>query len=108
MTPPHRTHGYIVQNGSFQSYDAPGSTFTRIWDINPAGAFVGVYTSDKNHAFLQLPPYSTNPVTLDLLAGFPPNTAAAAVGINPGGAIVGQYTDPGNHVHGFLAVPLGK
>jgi hypothetical protein len=105
MMVPSRNHGYIVQNGNFQSYDAPNSTFTRIWDINPAGAFVGVYTSDKSHGFLQLPPYATMPVTLDLPAGFPANISTTALGINPGGAIVGQYTDHGNHVHGFLAVP---
>jgi hypothetical protein len=58
------SHGYVVRNGNFQSYDVPGSTFTYIWDINPAGAFVGVYTSDKNHGFLQLPDRST-PITID-------------------------------------------
>jgi hypothetical protein len=96
------SHGYVVQNGNFQSYDVPGSTFTYIWDINPAGAFVGVYTSGKNHGFLQLPDGSA-PITID----FPGNPlATSAVGINPGGAIVGQYTDTSHHVHGFLALPL--
>jgi hypothetical protein len=95
------SHGSVVENGNFHSYDVPGSSFTFIWDINPTGAFVGVYTSDKNHGFLQLPDGS-EPITID----FPGNTlGTTAVGINPGGAVVGQYTDTSHHVHGFLATP---
>jgi hypothetical protein len=94
-------HGYVVQNGNFQSYDVPGSTSTYIWDINPAGAFVGVYHASRNHGFLQLPDGSA-PITID----YPNSVAASAIGINPGGAIVGQYTETSGHAHGFLAVPL--
>jgi hypothetical protein len=101
LTPSH-THGYIVYNGEFQRYDVPGSKGTVIWDINPAGAFVGFYASDKNHGFLQLPDGSA-PITID----FPTNPLGTqALAINPGGAIVGQYTDRSHHLHGFLAVPL--
>lgn len=95
------THGYVVHDGNFQSYDVPGSTSTFIWDMNPAGAFVGVDHAGRNHGFLQLAD-GTAPITVD-----PPNSVnAAAVGINPGGWIVGQYTDGAGHVHGFLAVPV--
>jgi hypothetical protein len=95
------THGYVVQDGNFQSYDVPGSTLTFIWDINPAGAFVGAYHAGRNYGFLQLPDGSA-PVTLD-----PPSSVnAIAIGINPGGAIVGQYTDSKGHLHGYLAVPM--
>lgn len=98
----NHTHGYIVQNGVFRSYDVSGSATTAIEDINPAGAFVGVYRSDKNHAFLQLPD-GTAPITID----FPGNPlGTVALGINAGGAIVGQYTDTGHQGHGFLAVPV--
>ena len=94
------THGYIVHDGVFQSYDVPGSTSTFIWDMNPARAFVGVYHAGRNHGFLQLANGSA-PITVD-----PPNSVnAAAIGINPGGFIVGQYTDSAGHLHGFLAVP---
>lgn len=94
------THGYVVQNGQFQSYDVSGSISTFNWDINPAGAFVGVYHTSRNHGFLQLPDGSA-PITID-----PQNSVGAtAIGINPGGSIVGQYTDTSGHVHGFLAVP---
>jgi hypothetical protein len=63
---------------------------------------VGVYTSDKNHGFLQLPDGSA-PITID----FPANPLGTqAISINPSGSIVGQYTDSSHHLHGFLAVPL--
>jgi len=36
----HR-HGFVVQNGAFQSYDATASSLlTAIWDINPGQQFV--------------------------------------------------------------------
>jgi hypothetical protein len=100
MTPSH-THGYIVQNGQFQRYDVGGSKATVIWDINPAGAFVGFYASDKNHGFLQLPDGSA-PITIDFSTN---DLGTQAIAINPGGAIVGVYTDASRHAHGFLAVP---
>jgi hypothetical protein len=95
-------HGYLVRSGEFQPYDVPGSINTRIWDINPAGDFVGIYRDSKNngHGFLQLSG-GLAPVTID----YPNALSTATVGINPGGAIVGQYVDTSGHAHGFLAVP---
>jgi len=94
------THGYVVRDGNFQSYDVPGSTLTFTWDINPGGAFVGVYHTTRNYGFLQ-PADGSAPITID-----PPNSVGAtALGINPGGSIVGQYTDTSRHLHGFLAMP---
>jgi len=104
------SHGYVVQDGNFQSYDVPGSLGTNIWDINPAGAFVGVYTdsSKKGHGFLQLPDGSA-PIRLDVPSAPPFNAVSTiAFGINPGGVIVGQYTDTSGHTHGFLALPSGS
>ena len=104
MTTGH-SHGYLVQDGSFNSYDVPGSLGTNIRDINPSGALVGTYTdsSKKVHGFLQLPDGSA-PITID----FPNAVSTATFGINPGGAIVGQYTDTSGHTHGFLATPTGE
>ncbi len=97
----HR-HGFVAQNGIFQSYDVPGSTLTAIWDINPGREFVGTYIDNtgKRHGLLQLPDGSAA-VTVD----YPGATATLAFGINPGGAIVGRYADTSGHAHGFLAVP---
>lgn len=95
------THGYIIANGTFQSWDVPGSTGTAIEDINPGDAFAGAYHDTRNHGFVQLPDGSPL-ITID-----PPNSIGATViGINAGGTIVGQYTDAKNHVHGFIGVPM--
>lgn len=97
------SHGYLVQNGVFQTYDVPGSTFTYIWGINPKQQFIGAYkdTFGKQHGFLQLPDGSA-PITID----YPNAVTSIAMGINPEGAIVGQYTDTKGHTHGFLAAPV--
>jgi hypothetical protein len=95
-------HGYIVQNGIFQTYDIPGPLQTNILDINPTGDFVGIYIGDASHrhGFLQLADGSA-PITLD----YPNAVHTRAYGMNPGEAIVGQYVDASGHTHGFLAVP---
>lgn len=100
-TPSHR-HGFVVQNGQFQSYDVPRATITltNIWDINPSGQFVGTYVdATGRHGFLQNPDGST-PIQLDVPGGA--NTIAE--GINPEGVIVGSYT-AGGRTHGFVAIP---
>jgi hypothetical protein len=95
-------HGYVVQNGIFQTYDIPGPLQTNILDINPTGDFVGIYigSAGHRHGFLQLADGSA-PITLD----YPNAVHTRAYGINPGEAIVGQYIDASGHSHGFLAVP---
>src|SRR4029453_13887378 len=70
-------HGYVVRDGMLEQYDAtsipadPTRTLplTAIWDINPAGQFVGTYretgeAAAKRHAFVQNPG-EPKPVTLD-------------------------------------------
>lgn len=95
-------HGYIVQNGIFQTWDFPGPLQTNIFDIDPAGDFVGIYigSAGLRHGFLQ-PTDGSAPITLD----FPSAVHTRAYGINPSGAIVGSYIDASNQTHGFLAVP---
>lgn len=101
-TPNHR-HGFLVQNGTFRSYDVPGSTLTAIWDMNREGQFVGTYVgATGRHGFLQNPDGSAS-IQLDVPGGA--NTIA--FGINPEGAIVGTYVASGK-TRGFLAVPVGE
>jgi hypothetical protein len=101
---PPATHGYVLQNGIFQSFDVPSSTlkFTQAWDINPDGNIVGDFQDSAGvfHGFLRT---SGGYTSID----FPAATASHAQGINPGGAIAGIYTDTNKVTHGFLAVPVG-
>jgi len=96
------SHGYIVRDGIFQTYDVPGPLQTNIYDINPAGDFVGIYigSGGHRHGFLQLTDRSA-PITLT----YPGAVHTRAYGINPDTAIVGHYIDTSGHTHGFLAVP---
>ena len=100
MPPP--THGYVIQNGNFQSFDVPRSTFTQAWDINPSANIVGDFKDSTGmfHGFLRTPSgYSS--------IDFPAAVATHAWGINPGSAIVGMYIDSNGITHGYLAVPAG-
>jgi len=94
--------GYVLQNGVPQFYDVPLSIRTVIWDINPAGKFVGTYddANGRRHAFLQHPDGSA-PIVID----YPGAVASIVMSINPAGTIVGQYTDTTGRTHGLLAVP---
>jgi len=82
-----------------------GPLQTNIWDINPAGDFVGIYIGSDGfrHGFLQLAG-APAPVSID----YPGAIHTRAYGINPGGAIVGQWIDTNGLKHGFLAVPAGN
>jgi probable HAF family extracellular repeat protein len=93
----------VIQNGNFQSFDVPGSTFTQAWDINPSGSIVGEFRDAAGvfHGFLRM---GTEHTSID----FPAAIGTHAFGINPGGAIVGIYTDTNNVTHGFLAVPAAS
>ena len=95
-------HGYVVRNGIFQAYDVPGPLQTNIYDINPAGDFVGIYigSGGNRHGFLQ-PAEGSTPITLT----YPNAVHTRAYGVNPRQAVVGHYIDTGGHTHGFLAVP---
>ena len=97
---PVPTHGYVIQNGNFQSFDVPGSKFTEAWDINPRGSIVGEFQDLAGvfHGFLRTEDGYTS-------IDFPAAIGTHAGGINRRGAIVGQYTDTNNVTHGFLAVP---
>jgi uncharacterized membrane protein len=96
------THGYVLQNGSFEPFDVPNSTFTEAWDINADGTIVGEFQDRAGmfHGFLRIGSEYT-------VIDFPAATGTHAQGTNPGGAIVGMYTDTNKVTHGFLAVAVG-
>ena len=95
-------HGYLVRNGILQPYDVPGPLQTNIYDINPAGDFVGIYLGNggNRHGFLQ-PADGSAPITLT----YPNAVHTRAFGVSPSQAVVGLYVDTSGHTHGFLALP---
>ena len=100
-------HGYIVHDGTFQSYDVPGSVATQTWGINSAADFVGLYddANGNEHGFLQRWGADA-PITIDVPAGPPFNaTLTDAFAINHRREIVGLYVDGAGNLHGYLAVP---
>ena len=102
-----QTHGYVVHNGIFQTYDVPQSALTQTWGINPGGDFVGLYDDQigNEHGFLQRSGADT-PVTIDVPHAAPFNAKLTdAFAINPAGSIVGLYIDTSGNLHGYLAVP---
>ena len=95
-------HGYVVDHGTFQSYDVQSPTIklTAIWDMNPRGQFVGTYVdATGRHGFVQNPDGSA-PIQIDV----PGQTNTIVFGIDPNGMIVGSYSI-GSATHGFVAVP---
>jgi len=89
-------HGYVYQNGSYQSLPVPGSMHN---GITPDGRIIvgvvfptptefhGYKVEDGVYALLDLPSY--------VVSSFPWD-------INPSGEIVGYYLDASNKNHGFL------
>jgi len=99
---PAVTRGYVLQNGNFEPFDVPNSTFTEAWDINPDGKIVGEFQDRAGmfHGFLRI---GNDYTVID----FPAAAGTHAQGTNSRGAIVGSYTDTNKGIHGFLAVPVG-
>jgi uncharacterized membrane protein len=94
-------HGYVYQNGEYQSLPVPGTMNNGI--TNDGRIIVGVVfpTPSEFHAYrvedgvyslLDLPKYAVD---------------SGAWDVNPSGAIVGFYLDSSNKVHGFLLNSAG-
>jgi uncharacterized membrane protein len=98
------THGYVIGNGTFASFDFPGAVATSAWDMNPSGEIVGVYvdTALRTHSFLLI---HGEFVSIDYPA--PGVKATRAFGINLQGDVVGAYVDAGGVTHGFLLIRTG-
>ena len=83
----HIYHGMVLSDGSYTSFDVPGSPGTVAYDMNSSGNVVGIYPAPgvKNRAFLR-----NNGVFTDLvpLAGSPETRAYS---INDAGHVVGFY-----------------
>jgi uncharacterized membrane protein len=99
-----RGRAYLLKSdGEFVPFDAPGSTSTAGWDINPKRQAVGIYqdAAGRFHGFVV--DRHWNFETID----YPGATATRAFGINSRGDVVGSYVDLANRTHGFLASRKG-
>jgi probable HAF family extracellular repeat protein len=52
--PPYTVHGFLLDNGRYQTLDAPGSLLTQAYGINERGQIVGVYydATGRPHGFV--------------------------------------------------------
>jgi probable HAF family extracellular repeat protein len=82
-----RTHGFLLDNGSYTTVDAPGLPNAIANGINNSGQIVGSYSDAAgDHGFLfDLGSYTT----LDV----PGSAGTAVTGINDSGQIVGYYSN---------------
>jgi hypothetical protein len=93
-------HAFLLDHGSFLSFDVPGSTLTQALDVNPQGDVVGHFQDSSGfHGFLR----NENGEFTTL--NFPGSNNTQARGINARSEIVGRYTDCSGRTHGFLARP---
>jgi Flp pilus assembly protein TadD len=81
----------------FTSFDVPGWTFTRGFDINHAGTIVGVV---RDHAGVGHGFFLSNGVFTQF--DYPNSTETVCRGINNAGVCVGIYNDALGSVHGFV------
>jgi hypothetical protein len=106
LVPSFSEHGFLrTRGGTVTTFDPPGSVFTEVLDMNPAGAIVGDYCDAVAcHGFLRAPDGTFTKI--DIPGGS--CGTPIPVAINPAGASTGGYGDPSCSVgHGFLRTPDG-
>ena len=93
-------HGFLLDDGSYTSYDVGSGGSTTIYGINDNGDFVGSFgptSSPYSEGFVQ-PASGGPPVTFSI----PGVTALAAEGVNDSDSAVGAWLDANGNYHGFL------
>lgn len=91
-----KAHGFVYRDGSYELYDHPGATSTRINGINNQDVMVGQWSAAGIvHGFIL-----ENGQTTAL--EFPGARSTRAAAINNHGAIVGFYNNNDGVFHGFL------
>jgi hypothetical protein len=113
-TAAEKGRGYVIDDGVFTGFDAPGSDFTTAWDMNPAGTIVGWFEEDGTanihgyvleHWRVSGGELSGTYTTIDFPLTATTNAAYTDVfGINPAGDIVGKFREAaGGPFHGYIA-----
>jgi len=93
-----QTHSYILSKGATTQVDFPGSSATRVWDINPRREAVGFYLDPVTRVFRGFQYRKGQFTPIDI----PAARSTRPFGINLEGDIVGAYTDQNGKTHGFL------
>ena len=93
--------GFVDEDGTIQTIDPFGSTFTQALGVNDLGEIVGFYTDADGiqHGYID---------NGGLFTSFdPPGSASTTInGLNDKGDIVGFYTTPNDSVVGFVGTPV--
>ncbi len=98
---PSVSHGFVLENGKFTSFDVPDSTFTAGFAINTEGDVTGHYgttPSGKMRGYVLRNGVFTTYGAEDWDL---PNTMTCGFGNNAGQSVVGHFAD-GTGQHGFL------
>ena len=98
---------FVIDGGVLTEFDAPGSSATIAWDMNPAGTVVGLFVAaGRTHGFV-LDHWRVvgGEVTGEYTTINYPNSAYTDVfGINASGDIVGKFREtPTGPFHGYIA-----
>jgi len=92
------THGYIFSKDATTQVDFPGSSATRVWDLNPRREAVGFYVDPATHVPRGFQYHKGQFTPIDIASA----RSTSPFGINPEGDIVGAYVDQNGKTHGFL------
>jgi uncharacterized membrane protein len=97
-----KRHGFLLSQGTYTTFDPPGSILTVGEGINNDGVIVGAYldASFNQHGFVLTGGVCCTSVDV------PGSTATAINSINARGQIVGSYDDSNGVTHGFLGTPV--
>jgi len=99
-----QVHGFLRRaDGTFVTFDPPGSIYTNPYGLNLEGAITGVYYDDSGfeHGFLREP--TGKFTTFDPS----PSQGTEALNINDSGEIAGDHFDANGITHGFLRSRAG-
>jgi hypothetical protein len=92
----NRVEGFLIDDGEFTPLFVPGSTLTRVLDINAEGDIIGNYIlAGVFHGFVL---GDEGYVSVDV----PGATATRIFGIISRSDVVGTYTSTDGKAHGFL------
>lgn len=95
-TAANRVEGFLIDDGEFTPLFFPGSTLTRVLDINATGEIIGNYIlAGVFHGFVL---GDGGYVSIDV----PGATTTRVFGINPQSDVVGIYVSTDGKAHGFL------